>query len=146
VIPIEFESVVLEAFGYLIDSFGFRYLSTHIHSPECWSTFHNSTTAVTVHFELGSQPWVELAELKRDGGCIFEQNRVALEFLVKERAPQETALITNESDEQTKAAIREKARQLRAYAEDVLKGDFRIFPRLMDIANDNLRRRNATEG
>jgi len=146
VTPMEFESIVLEAFGYLVDTFGFRYVSTDIHAPECWSTFHNSTTAVTVHFDLGSQPWVELAELKRVGGQVFEQNRAALEFLVKERAPQEAALPTKETgDEWTKTVIREKARQLRAYGEDVLKGDFRIFPRLKDLAADNLRKRNAAE-
>jgi hypothetical protein len=145
-LPTELEAVALDAFRYLIDDYGFRYVSTSMHAPECWSTFHNATTAVTVHFELGSAPWVELAELKRHGGRIVEQNRSALEFLVQERAQrEETTRVDAGADEQGERAIYEKARQLRMYGEDVLTGDFRIFPRLRQLAEENLRRREASE-
>ena len=144
--PTEFEKVVLDAFAYLVESFGFRYLSTSMHAPECWSTFHNGTTAVTVHYEIGSQLWVELAELKRDDDRIVERNRSALEFLVQERAPQEVPLTTRgNDDEETRRVIYEKARQLREYGEEVLRGDFRVFPRLKELADENVRRRNAAE-
>lgn len=144
--PIEFERVILDAFQYLIDDFAFRYLSTNMHAPECWATFHGPTTAVTIHFELGSQPWVELAELKQDNGRVVEHNRSALEFLVQERAPLEALARTSPNgDEEMRRVIYEKARQLREYGKDVLQGDFRVFPRLKELAAENLRRRNAAE-
>jgi hypothetical protein len=146
VTPIEFETIVLDAFHYLISDFGFRCLSTNMHAPECWTAFHSVTTAVIVHFELGSQPWVELAELKREGDQIVERNRAALEFLVRERAPQEASLrARDDSDEEVRRVIYEKARQLREYGKDVLSGDFRVFPRLKELAAENLRKRNAAE-
>jgi hypothetical protein len=145
VTPTQIETIVLDAFAYLVDSFGFHYVSTDIHAPECWSTFRNATTAVTVHFELGSSAWVELAELRRQGDNIVERNRSALEFLVKERAPREAALRSNDSDEDVKRLIYEKARQLREYGSDVLRGDFHVFPRLRELAAEGLKRRNATE-
>jgi hypothetical protein len=146
VTPTEMETVVLDAFGYLVESFGFRYLSTSTHAPECWSTFHNETTAVTVHYEIGSQPWVELAALERKGDRVVEQNRAALEFLLQERAPQEASLrVSGNDDEETRRAIYAKARQLREYGSEVLRGDFQIFPRLKELAAENLRRRNAAE-
>jgi hypothetical protein len=140
------EAVVLDAFAYLVENFGFRYLSTSMHAPECWSTFHNETTAVTVHYEIGSQPWVELAKLKRNGDRVVEQSRAALEFLVQERAPEEVSLRTSgDDDEERRRAIYTKARQLREYGSDVLRGDFHVFPRLQELAAENLRRRNAAE-
>lgn len=145
-LPSDFEAVILDAFRFLIDDYGFRYLAMSVHAPGCWSTFHNATTAVTVHFEIGSLPWVELAEIKHHRGRIIEQNRSALEFLVQERAPQEPALrIDPEKEDEIKRAIYEKARQLRTYGKDVLTGDFRVFPRLRELAEENLRRREATE-
>ena len=143
--PVEFERTVLDAFQYLLNDFGFRYLSTNMHSPECWATFHNSTTAVTVHFEMASRPWVELAKLKHDGGSI-ETNRSALEFLVHERAPEEAKVRANVyDDEEIRQVIYDKAHQLRDYGRDVLQGDFSVFPRLKELAMENLRRRNAIE-
>ena len=144
--PTEIETIVLDAFAYLLESFGFRYLSTNTHTPECWSTFHNETTAVTVHYEVGSEPWVELAELKREGNRVVERNRVALHFLVEERAPQEVSLRgPGDDDEGTRRVIYEKARQLQQYGSDILRGDFHVFPRLKEHAAENLRRRNAAE-
>lgn len=144
--PIEFEKTVLDAFQYLLNDFGFRYLSTNVHAPECWATFHNSTTAVTVHFEMASQPWVELAKLKHDADTIVETNRSALEFLVQERAPEEMKVRANvDDDEEIRQVIYDKARQLRDYGRDVLQGDFTVFPRLKELAMENLRRRNAIE-
>jgi hypothetical protein len=146
VTPAEVEKVVLDAFAYLVENFGFRYLSTSMHAPECWSTFHNETTSVTIHYEIGSQPWVEIAKLKREGDRIVEQNRAALEFLIQERAPGEVLLTTSGHDEEgTRRVIYAKARQLREYGSDVLRGDFRVFPRLKELAEENLRKRNAAE-
>src|SRR5437879_674229 len=90
--PTEFEEAVLGAFAFLVKDFGFRYVVTSMHAPECWSVFHNATTAVIVHYELGSRPWVEVAELKHDGNRIVERHRSALDFLVQERAPHEARL------------------------------------------------------
>src|SRR5690242_4488831 len=129
--PKEMETVVLDAFAYLVENFGFRNVSTNIHAPEFWSTFHNETTAVTIHYEMGSEPWVELAELKRENDHVVERNRVALEFLVQERAPQEGSLRARaDDDEEARRIIYAKARQLRQYGGDVLRGDFHVFPRL----------------
>jgi len=146
VTPTEIESAVLDAFQYLMTDFGFSYQSTSMHAPECWSTFWNTTTAVTIHYELGSLPWVELAELVRDSSRVIERNRTSLEFLLTERAPEEAGIPAGRSDEvDVKHVIYEKARLLRQYGQDVLGGDFRIFPRLKELAAENLQRREEAE-
>jgi len=143
--PGELEEAVSSAFAYLTESFGFKRLSATAHGREFWSTFHNETTAVTVHYEIGGPVWVELARLETYSGKRVERDRCALEFLLQERAPQEPSLPWR-TDEDLCFMIREKARQLREYGSDILNGDFRIVPRLKELAAENLRRRNATEG
>lgn len=144
--PIEFETIVLDAFAYLMFDFGFRFLGTSVHTPACWSTFHNMTTAVTVHFEMGSLPWVELAELKLYDGRFVERNRSALELLVQERAPRQVLAAGRGSDEEIRRALYEKGCQLHKYGAEILRGDFRVFDRLKELAAENLRRRNFEEG
>lgn len=139
-----FEQKVLEAFRYLIDDYGYQRQSTSIHAPECWTTFRSVTTAVTVHYEIGSTPWVELAELVRDGDRAVERRRTSLELLLRERAPDEQTF-TAASDDDIPRALREKARQLRTYGDDILRGDFSVFPRQREVAEENLNTRNATE-
>lgn len=144
--PADFESLVLDAFSYLISDYGFIYAETSVHSPECWATFQNARTRVTVHTELGSQPWVVLAEVQRKTGYTVVLREAALEFLIQERAVDEKLLMIDpDNDAQMKRLIYEKARQLREYGTDVLRGDLRVFPRLRELAEENLRKRNATE-
>jgi len=89
---------------------------------------------------------VELAELVRDSSRVIERNRTSLEFLLTERAPEEAGILAGRSDEvDVKHVIYEKARLLRQYGQDVLGGDFRIFPRLKELAAENLQRREEAE-
>ena len=143
--PDDFESAVLGAFQYLISDFGFCYLSTRVHMPECWSTFHNQTTSVVVHYEAGSPPWVVLARLEVIRDRTEVRDQAALAFLVHERSQNVSIPERPLNDEDLRRMIDLNARQLREYGEDVLRGDFRIFPRLEELAAENLRRRNASE-
>lgn len=101
---------------------------------------------MTVHFELRSQPWLVFAELRREGGRTVERNRSSLDLLLQERAPEKAPVRASADDnEEIRRMIFEKARQLRDYGRDVLQGDFQVFPRLKELAAENLRRRNAAE-
>lgn len=114
--------------------------------PECWSTFHSQTTAVVVHYEAGSPPWVVLARLEMVRGQILERDQSALAFLVAERSQKSSISGKPSNDEDLRRIIHLQAGQLREYGKDVLRGDFKIFPRLKELAAENLRQRNASEG
>jgi hypothetical protein len=144
--PTEFEDSVLDAFAFLVNDFGFRYKSMRVHAPECWCVFHNVTTGIVVHYELGSRPWVEMAELRHHGDRVIEVRRSALEFLLQQRAPLEAGSTSRcDGDEELRRAICAQASSLRDHGGDLLRGDFAIFPRLQELAAESLRRRNATE-
>ena len=125
-----FEELAGNSFRFLVDDYAFKLVKTEEHLPEMWVTFKNPTTAVTVSFELGSAPWIEIGKLERVGDQTLQTGRSSLELLLKHRAPEETIYfdpIYDIYDLKLRSVLEEKARQLRQYAEDFLCGDFREF-------------------
>lgn len=101
--------------------------------PEVWVTFKSPTTAVTVSFELGSLPWIEIGKLERVGDRTLQTARSSLELLLKHRAPEETTYsepIYDIENPELHSVLGEKARQLRKYAGNVLFGNFGEFVHL----------------
>src|SRR6185436_4039696 len=84
----DFNTQVDESFRFLIDNFGFRKISSASQAPEAWVHFRNATTGVTVHREIGSEPWVEISRLESVSGNTVERERYALDFLLAARSPQ----------------------------------------------------------
>src|SRR5438477_3976686 len=139
-----FDASVRRGFDFLIIRFGFRHVGSSMHAPECSTVYENSTTRITVAFELGSGPWVELERKVSSFLNIGRRERYDLAFLLMERVPDETRTdnITDLDDPELPKVLEGLGRQLEEYGSDVLRGDFSVFPRLRKRAEENLKRRS----
>ena len=124
-----FEALVRKNFGFLYESYGFSYVKTEQHLPEIWTTFTGPSTSIIVHFEMGCPPWIEARKHEKRAGKIIQTGR-SLERLLQERAPHEETPRTpifEVSDPELDRMLQTKARQLREYGDEILRGDIQAF-------------------
>lgn len=110
-------------------------------APEAWLQMQNATTDVTVHLEIGGAPWLVLSAVEQWRGKAVATEGYDLGFLLEERAPQALAALRNA--QHIEEVLEMQARYVRMYAEDVLQGDFSVFPQLRTRAKETLRRAEA---
>jgi hypothetical protein len=143
----DFNKQVDESFRFLVDNFGFRRISSSSEAPEVWVHLRNATTGVTVHREIGSEPWVEVSRLESVSGTTVERERYALDFLLAARSAQGQLrgreVAPGPHAVRPSSSLAEKAALLHANGEEVLRGDFRIFPQLKELAERRLKERSA---
>ena len=132
------EGVVAETFGALLAEFDFRKASGSELAPEAWVTYHNGTTAITVHEEIGAEPWVKISRLDCSSGRLVEGEGYSLSHVLSLRAP--TSEVSNQAGDE--GALRDKLAEQAAlvskYCGDMLRGDFRAFPELREVAQRQL--------
>jgi hypothetical protein len=138
-----FEQEVFAAFGALISTFQLHHVETVASGPECAMLFRREAVGLTVKFESGVGPWVQLGRLRgpdeHDGP---RRELYDLTFLLQERAPAETQTPGMEDidDPRLAPALEELAKQTLTYGADVLTGDFEVLPKLRQRALENLHR------
>ena len=139
-----FEDITTAAFAAVCRSFGLQLTAARQHIPDLWIEFANSTTGVRVTHEIGSALWVELARVGQHGGKIVWEEPCSLEMLLEDRAPGHLGMcsVGNLEDPAFAKGLEAKGEGLRDYAADVLRGDFGVFPRLIERARENERRWN----
>lgn len=140
-----FERDVRESFSFLKDEFGFQSEQLHAHLPEVSVGFSSDATEVTVIYEVGSIPWVELARRGTWRGAAVKAETSSLELLLEERAPSDSmpqCEIAQPGTETFRACLRAKAAALRKFGSDILGGNFEVFPRLRNRAAENEQKRN----
>lgn len=142
--PERFENDVAHAFAFLLAEYGMRRTAFNVHAIECSVAYGNDTTAVCVKYEVGARPWVELARLERINDRVVKRERYDLQYLLDERGTTEHQRSPNQQFDDGRLAMNlaDLAGLLRTFASDVLSGDFSIFPRLRERAEENLRRTN----
>ncbi len=141
----EFERDVCESFNFLKEEFGFQVEEVRVHLPEVWASFFSDVTEVTIIYEVGSTPWVELARRGTWRGKRVKAETSSLELLLEERAPSFSmpqCEIAQPGTEAFRACLRAKAGALREFGSDILGGNFDVFPRLRIRAAENERKRN----
>jgi hypothetical protein len=129
----EFERIVTKTFRGL-DKFGFKRGETVYSQKGCTVQFLNTTTDITLHYEIGGEPWLAIADI-RDAG-----NKSTLEWLLVElgveKAPtaaqafRPTALPVKDLT----SILEKKNQQLLEYGADFIKGDFSLMPNLQKRA------------
>lgn len=137
---------VRSAFEFLINDYGFRVAAEKALGAEAWVTYENATTTVTVHYELGAEPWVEIGRLELRNGQMVQPSSIGLELLLRERGkPLSDAIDVprDMGDAENSRMIALRAERLRAFGDDLLRGDFRSFPKLQTKAERELRKREA---
>jgi hypothetical protein len=147
-IPSVFQAFIAAAraaFDYLIASYGFQLKAERAVGSEAWVTYENETTRITVHYELGAEPWVEIGRLELRSGQIVQPSSIGLDLLLRERGePLSDAVdVPREiGDSELSRMIAVRAEGLRAFG-DLLSGDFRSFPKLQTKAEKELQKREV---
>ena len=130
-----FKQSTSEIFEFLITDFGFSYIDTVVHAPDCVIEYQNETTGITVRYEWASQISVSLIKLKRESNKVLVDKRYPLLLLMEIRRPSTDATMFSGThkiwtNEYVEKLLREFANALREDGGDVLRGDFRIFAEL----------------
>lgn len=142
-----FKQAVDEVFEPLFTEFGFQHVETLEYMPECLVKYHNKTTGLHLTYEWKSCIWVSVVRLKRIGKEVAEIAKFDLFFVLEIRQPEIDSGKFHGSDKEwttpfVEELLREYALLLRKSANDILTGDFSIFPELKKLAATNRRKRN----
>ena len=129
-----FESMVDKAFWGLEAKYGFKKTATNYVNRTCTVQFQNATTDVLLNCELGSTPWLAIADIHKP------DNKSTLGWLLVElgvdEAPKpEQAFHPNPLGENDlEPALQKMGQQLIEYGADLLQGKFTILPKLQTRA------------
>lgn len=130
----EFERIVKGAFRSLESGHGFK-MGEAAYSPKnCTIQYINDTTDVTLHYELGREPWLAIADVRN------AENKTTLGWLLVERgvektpAPAAAFRSTHLPDEKLASDLEKKVQQLIDYGRDLMRGDFSLMPNLQKRA------------
>lgn len=130
----EFERIVTGAFRSLESKYGFKTGKTVYSQKNCSIQYVNATTEVTLHYELGREPWLSIADIKD------ADNKTTLGWLLVERgvekspSPASAFRSTHLPDEKLASDIENKIQQLIEHGTDLIKGDFSLMPNLQKRA------------
>ena len=126
----EFERIVTGAFRSLEVRHGFKMGKAVYSQKNCTIKYQNTTTDVTLHYELGREPWLDVSDVTN------AENKSTLGWLLVERgvvkspAPEAAFRSTHLPDEKLAADLEKKVRQLIEHGTDLMNGDFSLMPRL----------------
>ena len=130
----DFERIIIKTFRGLESKHGFK-MSEAVYSPKgCMAQFQNTTTSVVLHYEIGEEPWLDIADVKD------AENKSTLGWLLVERgiqkAPTPAAAFhsTPLAEKDLEASLEKKNQQLIEYGMDFINGDFSLMPALQKRA------------
>jgi hypothetical protein len=130
----EFERIIMKTFRVLESRYGFKKGET-VYSPKgCTVQFQNPTTAVTLHYEVGEEPWLDIAEIRNP------ENKSTLGWLLVERGIEKTPMPIAAfrskplAEKDMEAVLEKKNQQFIEYGMDLINGDFSIMPALQKRA------------
>jgi len=130
----EFERIVLKAFRGLEAKHGFKRGETTFSPKNCAIQYLNTTTDVTLHYEIGREPWLDISDIEH------VENKSTLGWLLVERgvekppAPADAFRSTSLPEIKLEAELEKKIGQLIEYGTDLMKGDFSLMPNLQKRA------------
>ena len=130
----EFERIVTGAFRSLESRHGFKMGETSYSQKNCAVQYVNATTDVTLHYELGREPWLAIADIRDT------ENKSTLGWLLVERgiektpAPAAAFRSTKLPEGKLASDLEKKIQQLLEHGTDLIKGDFSLMPKLQKRA------------
>jgi len=134
------------AFDYLTTTYGFARSTEQAAGPEAWVIFESPATRITVHYELGAVPWVEIGRLEDLDGQLVQTREIGLDLLARERGKalnDDVEPPRDLSSTELSVLLQARARLLAEVGDDLLRGDYQSFPRLHGKAEKELRRRES---
>ena len=130
----EFERIIMKTFRVLESRYGFKKSETIYSSKGCTVQFQNPTTAVTLHYEVGEEPWLDIAETRNP------ENKSTLGWLLVERGIEKTPMPIAAfrskplAEKDLETVLEKKNQQFIEYGMDLINGDFSIMPALQKRA------------
>ncbi|NTW11755.1 MAG: hypothetical protein HGA30_00420 [Anaerolineales bacterium] len=130
----EFERIVKGAFRPLESMHGFKMGKAVYSEKKCTIQYLNATTEVTLHYELGREPWLDISDITN------AENKTTLGWLLveygveKTPAPADAFRSTKLPDGKLASDLEKKIQQLLEHGTDLLRGDFSIMPNLQKRA------------
>jgi len=130
----EFERIVLKTFRSLESKHGFKKGESTFSAKNCAIQYMNATTGVTLHYEIGREPWLDISDVHD------AENKSTLGWLLVERgvekmpAPADAFRATSLADASLEADLEKKVGQLITYGSDLIQGDFSLMPNLQKRA------------
>lgn len=130
----EFERIVIKTFRGLESRHGFKKGEAVYSNKSYEMQYHNATTNVTIHYELGGEPWVAIADTKD------AENKSTLGWLlvelgiIKEPAPVDAFRSYKLSEKDFISILERENQQLLEYGMDFINGDFSLMPELQKRA------------
>lgn len=133
-------------FEYLVTDFGFQRKAEEAVGSEAWVVYEKPTTRITVHYELGAEPWVEVGRLEQREGRLVQPQSIGLDLLLRERGQAFTDDVDVPQDltePELSLMLKTRAQRLREVGEEFLRGNFESFPRLQTKAEKELQKRES---
>jgi len=130
----EFERIVIRTFRSLETQHGFKKGKAEYSQKNCEVHFQNTTTEVTLHYELGNEPWLAISDVQNT------ENKSTLGWLLVERgvekspAPEQAFRPTPLLDTKLETNLEKKVNQLIEHGRDLMNGDFSLMPSLQKRA------------
>ena len=130
----EFERIVLKTFRSLESKHGFKRGETIFSPKNCTVQYLNATTDVTLHYEIGREPWLDISDIKD------AESKSTLGWLLVERgvekppAPADAFRSAPVPNGNLESDLEKKVGQLLEYGADLMKGDFSLMPNLQKRA------------
>jgi hypothetical protein len=130
----DFEQIVMKAFRGLEGKYGFKRNETVYIKKGCSVQFLNPTTAITLHYEIGAEPWLSIADIQNP------EVKSTLDWLLVERgvmkAPTPAQAFSTAAKPVSELAsmLEKKSEQLIEHGRDFIKGDFSLMPALQKRA------------
>jgi len=125
-----FERMVEKSFWGLEARYGFKKTETKFGNRSVIVRFQNTTTEITLNYEIGNTPWLEIADLHN------AKNKSTLGWLLVETGVEKTPLPeqafhpTTLNEGELESVLQTMDQQLLDHGANLLKGDFAIMPKL----------------
>jgi hypothetical protein len=142
-----FITATKEAFAFLESDYGFRLMVKRWAGAEAWVTYETQVTRITIHYELGAEPWIEIGRLEIRDGKVVQPASIGLDLLLRERGMPLNDEVLEPRDigeSEISRMIATRAERIRRLGSDLLRGDFRDFPKLQTKAEEELKLREET--
>jgi len=129
-----FERIITKTFRGLEARHGFKKSEAVYSSKACTVQFQNATTGITLHYEIGEEPWLDIADIKD------AKNKSTLGWLLVERgiektpAPAAAFHSTPLAEKDLEPALEKMNQLLLEYGMDFINGDFSLMPALQKRA------------
>ena len=130
----EFERIVAKTFRGLESRHGFKKGETTFSKNSCAMQYLNTTTDITIRYELGGEPWLAIADVTD------AENRSTLGWLLVERgitkepAPADAFRSKALPEKDFASFLEMENEQLLEYGMDFINGDFSLMPVLRERA------------